>query len=82
MRELFIRKPELYSKDEWLGIASSTVHTRAIIPSIDVYEFDKDVERVILKQSFRNYIDNPDHWVIGHLCGHLIPDLQGRVPMD
>ena len=52
MRELFIRKPELYIDDTWMAMATSTLHIMELYTSAEIYDVDDGSENVVLKQSF------------------------------
>ena len=79
MRDLFIRKPDTWASDDWIGRMATTIHVLGAHAPEQIYSYDRHGDFVCLQQAFEDYIDNVDHWGLGTSIERLMPDLTGLI---
>ena len=79
VRDFLIHDPENYQQVDWMSVVVATLDLAKTFALHEILYMDPVTSEFRLLDSFKIYIGNPCHWVIGDQVCEMIPAIKGKV---
>ena len=77
VRDYLIENSDMWEQADWMhAIADSLDLAESFAPN-QIYSRDQSAFRLL--DSFKDYIGDPCHWVVGSEVGEMLPGIKGKV---
>ena len=81
LRDQLIAECQAYTSLEWVEFIAQTVNLARTFTFDEILYEEPTTGHFRMKETFRIYIENVDHWTSAHKLPELIPQLKGEIQL-